>query len=121
MNNHRFATERLDYGRQLLLAGIHGLHVEDVKKRIVPQISEAAGASLKAAVVVGGLTWIGCNLFRARATRAQAVIACSALAFCADFSWRTRTISSHLFHEVTKEVSKVSDQHWLEMNPVDYA
>jgi len=45
----------------------------------------------------------------------------SALGLCAGLAWKTRAVTSGVVHSARKEVDRVRDEHWLEMNPIDYA
>ena len=45
----------------------------------------------------------------------------SALGFFAGFSWKTRDITSTVAHSAAREVRRARDEHWLELNPIDYA
>ena len=121
MNSHGFVNDHIDYGRELLHAGLQGLHAKNGNATLKPEIVTAARASLISAAVGAGLAWLGCDLLKRRDLKAPAVITCSAFAFCAEFGWRTRAISSGLVSSAAKEVSKVRDQHWLQANPIDYA
>jgi hypothetical protein len=60
-----------------------------------------------------------------RRPRVSSVIAlgalCSAAGFCLGFSWKTRKVTSSLAHSTMREVRRAKDEHWLELNPIDYA
>ena len=45
----------------------------------------------------------------------------SALGLCAGFAWKTRAATSGIVHSARKEMDRVRDEHWLEMNPITYA
>lgn len=115
-------AEHVGYTQRLIHAGMQGLHAPQGLNAIpVAQLSASVRASLRAAAVGAGLAWLGCSLIRRRSARPQAIVACSALAFCAEFGWRTRNTSTQAIHRASTEIARVRDQHWLEMNPIDYA
>ncbi len=121
MTGHHFLAEEIDYGRKLVQAGIQGLESGVAKPTVMPELAVAAKSSFKAAAIGAGLAWMSCQILNRRAERGRTVMACSVLAFCAELGWRTRTLRSQLLNGAAKEISKVRDQHWLEMNPIDYA
>ena len=122
-HNHPIAHS-FDYGRELLRAGIDGIRsgervvmTSDVQRHIADSALQALGA----AFVGGSLALVVNRLLNNRRVRLAPVFACSTAAFCADFLWRTRSISSNVVGHAEKEISKVRDQHWLESHPIDYA
>ena len=117
-------AESIDYGRELLHAGMDGIRAGErlmVSSDVQRQIANSARQSLGADVVGGSLAVVVCRLIDRRKVRLAPVFACGTAAFCADFLWRTRNISSNVIGCAEKEISKVRDQHWLESNPIDYA
>lgn len=117
-------AKKLGYSRTLLDAGLTGLRAGERMSRSGKSehyIADAARESLKAAALGAGLALLECGVKHRRKRRIEKVLACSAVAFCAEFAWKTRDVSSTLFDCASKEISKVRDQHWLESNPIDYA
>ncbi len=121
MNGHHSVAEEIEYSRKLIHAGIQGLHSSVANPKLGPELAVAANSSLKAAVIGAGVAWMGCTILKQRTQRGRITVACGALAFCADFGWKTRVLGSQLLNGAAKAVSEVRDQHWLESNPIDYA
>ncbi len=122
MTRTKPAVINLGYGLQLLEAGMKGLHTSGGGN--VPagtQLASSFRTSLKAAALGAGVAWLGSSLIGRRGARVQATLTCSALVFCAELGWQTRSLSSYMMRCAAKEMSKVRDQHWLELNPIDYA
>jgi len=122
-HNHPIAHS-IDYGRELLHAGIDGIrNGERVAMTSTAQrhIADSARQALGAAVVGGSIALVVCKLLDSRRLRLAPAFACGTAAFCADFLWRTRSISSNVVAYAEREISKVRDQHWLESHPIDYA
>ncbi len=123
MAHAHFIADELDYGRDLLQAGIEGIRAGERQATGNDNVHIATSAceSLKAAAVGGALALLLCKLIDHRKTPVARVFACSGAAFCADFIWRTRSISSRALKCAEKEMAKVRDQHWLDSHPIDYA
>jgi hypothetical protein len=45
----------------------------------------------------------------------------SAIGFCVGFGWKTRKITSSVAYSTARELRRARDEHWLELNPIDYA
>ena len=84
----------------------------------------AARGSLALAAVGACLGLLACYLMDRRKRPATAFalgVLGSALGFCAGFGWRTRKVTSSVARSTVRELRKARDEHWLEMNPIDYA
>lgn len=121
MAHNSVISESLDYGRELVHAGLDGIKAGE--RLTLPQthIARSAQKSLLAAVIGGTVALIGCRVTANRRRIVGTIITCGTAAFCADFIWRTRNISSKMIECAEKEVEKVRDQHWLASHPIDYA
>ena len=121
-------TSGVRYGRKLVSAGITGLRTGQDSARgdrpLSEIASEAAQGSLMLAAVgaCAGLL-SSCLLHRGKRFSNAVVLGSvgSALGFFAGFSWKTRDVTSSVAHSAAREVRKVRDERWLEMNPIDYA
>ena len=127
MNTTLSTTTRLAYGRKLVSAGISG--VRTGHQSFDPQLASAlinssAEESLKLAAIGACLGMLPAIMMRRHSRGKSAVVLGalgSALGFCAAFSWKTRKLTSSLAHSAMHEVHRVTDEHWLETNPIDYA
>jgi len=45
----------------------------------------------------------------------------SVLGFCVGFGWKTRKVTSSVAHSTARELRRARDEHWLDLNPIDYA
>ncbi len=124
MSVHNVVTDRIAYSRQLVQASRKGFHDAEafvLSGETQPLLAASARAAIKSALIGAGVGWFGASLQHRHTGRLPKVIACGALAFCADFVWRTRRIGSRATDIATHELDRVRDQHWLELNPIDYA
>lgn len=48
-------------------------------------------------------------------------IAFGALGLFVGLFWETRGVSAGVARAALNEINRVRDEHWLEMNPIDYA
>ena len=118
-----FIAHSIDYGRELVHAGMEGIH--EAERMTAPSsevhLMRSARESLKAAALGGSLALIACKVMDRRKFRLASVFTWGTAAFCADFLWRTRGVSSKMIECAEKEISRVRDQHWLDSHPIDYA
>ncbi len=113
----------LRYSRALLQAGAAGFSSAQLtSQHLSRDLAEAAGAGLKAAAVGGGIAVLGCKLRGRRARVGKTALTLASLTFCAEFLWRSsRHARATLMSGVRTEISNARDQHWLQLNPIDYA
>ena len=118
----------LDYGRKLVHASASGIRqaqqsgVDGHSSSAV--LIDSARNSLLLAAACACATLLPSSMTRrdGRFTRAVTFGALgSALGFFAGFVWNTRKLTSSMAHSAYREVQKVRDEHWLEVNPIDYA
>lgn len=120
-------AETLNYGRKLINAGINGFRNghEDLGPGSISKAVVAAVPESLALAALGATLGVLPALLIRRRPRASTMVAlgalCSAAGFCLGFSWKTRKVTSSLAHSTLKEVRKAKDEHWLELNPIDYA
>ncbi len=117
-------AEKIDYTGKLMRAGLNGLvHANGTHpaREMVPILEESTRHSLMAAAIGAGIGFISCSLLPRRSRTIPTVLACGAVAFCADFTWMNRRIGSEMAKGAVHEMEKVRDAHWLELNPIDYA
>jgi hypothetical protein len=122
MSHTHSLADTIGYSRALVRAGVTGFQsAQSTSQHLALNLVEAASAGLKAAAVGGGIALLGCKLRRRRAGVGQTALTLASIAFCAEFLWRSRKVQSVVMSRVRREISNARDQHWLELNPVDYA
>ena len=124
MTHRESMANNLKYGRTILRAGIKGLRraEESLLEHDSKQyIADSAREAMISAALGAGLAAVESEINHRRRRQLARILACGSLAFCADFVWRTRNMSSQFMHSAAKEIARVRDQHWLEANPIDYA
>lgn len=117
----------LAYGRKLIHAGISGIRNgrDDIGPASISHSMVAAVPDSLALAALGAALGVLPALLVRRRPRVPTMVAlgamCSAAGFCLGFSWKTRKVTSSLAHSALREVRKAKDEHWLELNPIDYA
>jgi hypothetical protein len=108
-------------------AGISGVRIgyDDLRSESESNlVADSARDSLKLAVA-GACLGLLPSCLKWRRSRVPGALALgalgSALGFCAGFTWKTRRLSFGCAHSAARELGRVSDDHWLEMHPIDYA
>jgi len=121
-------TNTVAYGRRLANAGLTGIRTGQQTASPDQSFSALLVDSLRDSLMLAavgacvGLLRPYVTRRRNRLPRALAGGAVgSALGLCAGFVWKTRAATSGLVHSARKEMDRVRDEHWLEMNPIDYA
>ncbi len=128
MSDSQSVTGSIQYGRQLVSAGIAGIRSGQDSARGEQPLStiaaDAARSSLALAAVGACVGLLSSCLLR-RGNRVPKTLVLgglgSALGFFAGFSWKTRNVTSTVAHSAAKELRRARDEHWLESNPIDYA
>ena len=128
MTHSQSLTSGVRYGRKLVTAGITGVRTgQDSargERRLSRVATEAAQGSL-ALAAVGACAGLlsSCLLPRGKHFSNAFILGGvgSALGFFAGFSWKTRNVTSTVAHFAAREVRRARDEHWLELNPIDYA
>lgn len=124
MSNSGSLAKTAEYGKKLIHAGIRGIEAGErsaVGGRLLPPFLFASARESLPLVALGACAGVlGCQLMHRRAHPVK-IFACGALAFAAGFSWKTRKVGVSLSQAALREVSKVRDEHWLELHPIDYA
>ena len=111
------------YARKLANAGSSGVH-SGWKAFTGPALSmlvrDSAQDSVKLAAV-GACIGLLFSYLMHRPHRFANAITFASLGLCAGIAWKTRTVSSSVACSALKEIDRVRNEHWLEMNPIDYA
>ena len=121
-------TNKVAYGRKLANAGLTGIRTGQQTASPDQSFSALLVDSLRDSLMLAAVgACVG--LLRPYVTRrhhhlpralAGGAVG-SALGLCAGFAWKTRAATSGLVHSARKEMDRVRDEHWLEMNPITYA
>jgi hypothetical protein len=128
MNRRESVKSTVKYGRRLVNAGLSGIRTGQPAalngRSFSSVLAESARDSLKLAAAGICIGLLRSSLKNRRghlsSTLAYGALG-SALGFCAVLGWKTRAVASSLAHSAVKEMQKVSDEHWLEVHPIDYA
>ena len=127
MNRSRTATRAVRYGRKLVNAGFSGVRIgQDTARgdQSLPAVAAEAAQQSLGPVVVGACIGLltSCVMRRQRSSNAVALGTLGgAIGFLLGFGWRTRNVTSSVLNSAAKELRRVRDEHWLEVNPIDYA
>ncbi len=123
MADNHFIADTFRYGRELVHAGIEGIRAGDrlTSRTSHVRVTRSAGQSLLAAAVASSVALFAYKLKKKQNHRITPVLACGAVAFCADFLWRTGGTTPKIIECAEREIEKVRDQHWLNAHPIDYA
>ena len=126
--NHPRARTRVEYGQKLVNAGITGIRTGQDSARGAESLrkiaADAARDSLALAAIGACVGLLQSQFAEKRDRRAKALALGalgSVLGFCVGFAWKTRKVTSSVAHSTAREVRRVRDEHWLELNPIDYA
>jgi hypothetical protein len=124
MNDRNALNKTVEYGRKLIHAGVSGVEAGENSglhgQSRSSLLFESTRDALPFAAAGACAGWLGYQLMRRRVHPLK-ILSCGALAFVAGFGWKTRKVSTSVAHSTFKEVSKVRDEHWLELHPIDYA
>ena len=121
-------TSGVRYGRKLVNAGITGVRTGQDSARGDRPLSEIAseaaqGSLMMAAVGACAGLLSSCVLHRGKRLSYAVILGSvgTAMGFLAGFSWKTRDVTSSVARSAAREIGKARDEHWLELNPIDYA
>jgi hypothetical protein len=127
MNHHPSTADRIAYGRKLVKAGISGIREGQSTldgESVSALLADSARDSLKLAVA-GACLGLLPSCVTGRRPRWSSALAFgavgSAVGFTFGFAWKTRKAAASLAHSAAREMHRVGDEHWLELNPIDYA
>lgn len=128
MNRSLSTTGGVRYGRKLVNAGINGIRSgQDTARGDQPLsvlAAEAAQGSISLAAIGACVGLMSSCLLRRRNRSTNAVVlgaVGSVVGFFAGFGWKTRNVASSVAHSTARELRRARDEHWLDLNPIDYA
>jgi len=104
------------YGRKLIEAAISGISKREAHATDEPSV----GLILKC--LTGAVLGILADThILKRPARFSRTAAYAAFGFLATLAWNTRRTTGAMTRSAAKELGRARDEHWLEMNPIDYA
>jgi hypothetical protein len=128
MSHSDSANTRMKYGRKLVNASINGIRSgQDMARGEQPlrRIAADAARDSLALAAIGACVGLLRSRFADRRNRPAKALALgaigSAIGFAVGFGWKTRNVTSSVAHSTARELRRVRDEHWLELNPIDYA
>ena len=126
--NHSHAANPVKYGRKLVNAGISGIRSGQDSARgeqTLRKIAADAARDSLALAAIGACVGLLQSQFAEKRDRPAKALALGALGsvlgFCVGFGWKTRKVTSSVAHSTARELRRVRDERWLELNPIDYA
>ena len=126
--NHSHSESSVKYGRKLVNAGITGIrNGQDLARgeQSLSKIAAEAARDSLALAAIGACIGLLRSQFAEKRDRPAKALALGAigsvLGFCVGFGWKTRKVTSSVAHSTARELRRTRDEHWLELNPIDYA
>ena len=128
MHGQHSWESQIRYGRELVKSGVTGLsngRDEHLQGRgMADLMAESARASLGLATL-GACAGLLRYCLPSRQHKLAKTLACGllggAFGFLAAFGWQTRNLTESMARSAAREMGVRRDQHWLELNPIDYA
>jgi hypothetical protein len=87
-------------------------------------VNQSIRHSLTPAAIGACIGALGCYLANRRKSVSRMSAGCllgGAIGFGVGIAWENRGLAASVASAALKKVSKVRDEHWLEMHPIDYA
>ncbi len=119
-HSHSLA-DKLSYSRTLVQAGVTGFRTAKLADDRSREFASATRSALKAAAIAAGIGLLASSMGRNPKRAIRNAFAVGGITFCTDLCWHSRTATTSILEAVRKQVSSARDQHWLELNPIDYA
>jgi len=128
MNFCEWKKSNGEYGRKLVHSGLEGARSGQEEflagKPIAPFLGKSALSALTAAAIGTGIAILGA-LASDRRHSPTRILAWAAIGgvvgFGAGMAWESRELGESVVARALKNMEKVRDEHWLELNPIDYA
>lgn len=128
MGLRNWSRSELEYGRKVLDSGLNGVRSGREAflsgSSLTPYLSDAALNALKPAVVgacVGMLSGYRGNRHTSIGRILSFGFLGSLIGFASGVAWESRDLTASAAATAFKNIGKVSDEHWLEKHPIDYA
>lgn len=120
MKRFESIANTVNYGRKLVKAGVSGICASERLTAGGRASSESLGESAFDSLTLAA-TAMCIGLVTARTRRLRKSFVLGALGFCGPLAWAACSILSTLTRSACHEIQKVSDEHWLQKHPIDYA
>ena len=128
MSHGHSGSNKVAYGRKLMSAGINGIRSGQDSARgeeSLRKIAADAARDSLALAAIGACVGLLRSQFAEKRDHPAKALALGAIGsvigFCVGFGWRTRKVTSSVAHSTAQELRRARDEHWLELNPIDYA
>lgn len=123
-----WSKSEFEYGRRVVHSGLEGARSGQEAflngSSLTPFISGAARNALKPAVV-GACVGLLSGYRGKRHTSISRILSLgflgSLIGFASGVAWESRDLTASAAATALKSIGKVSDEHWLEKHPIDYA
>jgi len=128
MGLRKWSKSNFEFGRRVMNSGLEGARSSREAflqgKSVVPFLSESVHNTWKPAVV-GVCVGVLSSYPGTRNKSINRVLACGlaggAVGFCVGIAWKSRRLTESVACGALRSIRKVSDEHWLESHPIDYA
>lgn len=128
MGLSNWSRSELEYGRRVLNSGLNGVRSGREEflsgSSLTPYLTGVARNALKPAVVgacVGMLSGYRANGHTSIGRILSLGFLGSLIGFASGVAWESRELTANAAATALKNISTVSDEHWLEKHPIDYA
>jgi hypothetical protein len=123
-----WSSSELEYGRKVLNSGLEGARSGREEflngRSLTPYLSEVALNALKPASIgacIGILSGLRGDGHNSISRILSLGFVGSLIGFASGVAWKSRDLASSVAANALKNIGRVSDEHWLEKHPIDYA
>ncbi len=128
MDLFNWSRSEFEYGRRVLNSGVEGACSGRETflngRSLTPFLGEAARNALTTAGVgacVGMLSGYRGNRRRSIGRILGFGLLGSLIGFASGVAWESRDLTASVAANALRDIGRVSDEHWLEKHPIDYA
>ena len=123
-----WSSSELEYGKKVINSGLEGARSGGEAflngKSLTPFLSEVALNALRPASIgacVGVLSGLRRDGRRSIGRILGLGFVGSLIGFASGVAWKSRDLTASAAANALRNIGKVSDEHWLEKHPIDYA
>lgn len=127
MKVSEWSKSSIDYGLKLLDSGLEGARSGEGEfldgKPLAPFLEESARHALGPAAIGVFIGVLGSRASGHKSTSRAFLLGLlgGVLGFGVAVAWENRRLAARVASSAFRSMSKVRDEHWLELNPIDYA
>lgn len=128
MDLFNWSKSELEYGRRVVNSGLEGARSGQEAflngRSLTPFLSDAARNALTPAVVGACVGIISGYRKKGHSSISRMLgfgVLGSLIGFGSGVAWKSRDLTASAAATALKSIGKVSDEHWLEKHPIDYA